>query len=75
MDKGSIFALLGSNGAGKTTVVKEDYLRNNGDFEFDETENKRPMNIWLYAKCRKYLDSDHPEQEVSHLLIANIRSL
>ncbi len=33
MDKGSIFALLGSNGAGKTTVVKEDYLRNNGDFE------------------------------------------
>lgn len=25
MDKGSIFALLGSNGAGKTTVVKEVY--------------------------------------------------
>ncbi|MEV5117028.1 hypothetical protein [Peribacillus frigoritolerans] len=59
MDKGSIFALLGSNGAGKTTVVKEDYLRNNGDFEFDETENKRPMNIWLYAKCRTFLDSDY----------------
>lgn len=39
MDKGSIFALLGSNGAGKTTVVKEDYLRNNGDLEFNETEN------------------------------------
>ncbi|MEW5550618.1 hypothetical protein ABGT24_19185 [Peribacillus frigoritolerans] len=75
MDKGSIFALLGSNGAGKTTVVKEDYLRNNGDFEFDETENKRPMNIWLYAKCRTFLDSDRPEQEVSHLLIANIQSL
>jgi ABC-type multidrug transport system ATPase subunit len=55
MDKGSIFALLSSNGAGKTTVVKEDYLRNNGDFEFDETENKRPMNIWLYAKRRTYL--------------------
>ncbi|RRN67545.1 hypothetical protein EI200_22440 [Peribacillus simplex] len=75
MDKGSIFALLGSNGAGKTTVVKEDYLRNNGDFEFDETENKRPMNIWLYAKCRTFLDSNHPEQDVSHLLIANIQSL
>ncbi|MFK4391123.1 hypothetical protein CN563_19130 [Bacillus sp. AFS026049] len=74
MDKGSIFALLGSNGAGKTTVVKEDYLRNNGDFEFDETENKRPMNIWLYAKCRTFLDSDYPEQEVSLLLIANIQS-
>ncbi|WP_342043017.1 hypothetical protein [Bacillus sp. OTU2372] len=55
MDKGSIFALLGSNGACKTTVVKEDYLRNNGDFEFDETENKRPMNNWLYtAKRRTY---------------------
>ncbi|WHY58603.1 hypothetical protein [Peribacillus simplex] len=75
MDKGSIFALLGSNGAGKTTVVKEDYLRNNGDFEFDKTENKRPMNIWLYAKCWTFLDSDHPEQDVSHLLIANIQSL
>ncbi|MDM5295285.1 hypothetical protein QUF81_19390 [Peribacillus simplex] len=75
MDKGSIFALLGSNGAGKTTVVKEEYLRNNGDFEFDETENKRPMNIWLYAKCRTFLDSDNPEQDVSHLLIANIQSL
>ena len=20
--------------------------------------NNRPMNIWLYAKCRKYVDSD-----------------
>ena len=54
MDKGSIFALLCFNGAGKTTVLKEDYLRNNGDFEFDETGNKRPMNNWLYAKRRTY---------------------
>ncbi|MDQ6600810.1 hypothetical protein [Bacillus salipaludis] len=54
MDKGSIFALLSSNGEGEITVVKEDYLRNNGDLEFDETENKRPMNNWLYAKRRTY---------------------
>jgi ABC-type Mn2+/Zn2+ transport system ATPase subunit len=33
MDKGSIFALLGSNGAGKTTFVKEDYLLNNGTLD------------------------------------------
>ncbi|WP_269085718.1 hypothetical protein [Neobacillus mesonae] len=33
MDKVSFFALLGSNRAGKTTVVKEAYLRNNGDFD------------------------------------------
>ncbi|MGZ6240627.1 MAG: hypothetical protein ACXWMF_12410 [Syntrophales bacterium] len=54
MDKDSIFTLLGSNSAGKTTVVKEDYLLNKGDFEFDETENKRPMNNWLYSKRRTY---------------------
>ena len=23
--------------------------------------NHRPMNIWLYAKCRKYVDPDNPE--------------
>jgi hypothetical protein len=29
-----------------------------GDFDFDEIEivNKRPMSIWLHAKCRKYID-------------------
>ena len=32
--------------------------------EFDEIEivNKRPMNIWLYAKCRKFID---PDEQVS----------
>ena len=33
------------------------------DFDFDEVEivNNRPMNVWLYAKCRKYVDPDEPE--------------
>jgi hypothetical protein len=22
--------------------------------------NNRPMNIWLYAKCRTYVDPDNP---------------
>lgn len=32
-------------------------------FEFDEIEivNNRPMNIWLYAKCRRYIDPYKPE--------------
>lgn len=21
------------------------------------------MNIWLYAKCRKYIDQDNPEED------------
>jgi hypothetical protein len=31
----------------------------------DEIEivNNRPMNIWLYAKCRRYIDPDLPEAE------------
>lgn len=35
------------------------------DQGFDELEivNNRPMNIWLYAKCRKYVDPDAPEEE------------
>jgi hypothetical protein len=24
---------------------------------------KRPMNIWLHAKCRKFIDPDEPEEE------------
>jgi len=33
------------------------------DFDFDEIEivNNRPINIWLYAKCRTYIDQDGPE--------------
>jgi hypothetical protein len=37
----------------------------NSDFNFDEVEiiNNRPMNIWLYAKCRKYIEPDNPEED------------
>ena len=37
----------------------EDYLIRNADFDFDEVEivNNRPMNIWLYAKCRKFVEN------------------
>lgn len=45
--------------------IIEDYLRRNADFDFDEIEvvNNRPMNIWLYAKCRTYVDSENPEED------------
>ena len=45
--------------------LSRNILLAHGDFEFDEIEivNKRPMNIWLYAKCRKFIDPDEPEEE------------
>lgn len=45
--------------------IIEEYLRRHMDFDFDEVEivNNRPMNIWLYAKCRTYLDPDIPEED------------
>jgi hypothetical protein len=45
--------------------IIEEYLRLHAKFDFDEIEiiNNRPMNIWLYAKCRKYIDPDAPEQD------------
>ena len=45
--------------------IIEEYLRLHAEFEFDEIEivNNRPMNIWLHAKCRKYIDSDAPEED------------
>ena len=38
-------------------IIRE-YLERHADFDFDEVEmvNNRPTNIWLYAKCRKYVD-------------------
>ncbi len=46
-------------------AIIEEYLLAHGDFHFDEIEivNNRPMNIWLHAKCRTYLDPDKPEDE------------
>lgn len=46
-------------------AIIEEYRLAHGDFEFDELTivNKRPMNNWLHAKCRKYLDSDRPLDE------------
>ena len=40
-------------------------LRDHAEFEFDEIElvNNRPMNIWLHAKCRTYIDPDDPDDE------------
>jgi hypothetical protein len=40
-------------------IIRE-YLERHADFDFDEVEvvNNRPMNIWLYAKCRKFVDPD-----------------
>jgi hypothetical protein len=43
--------------------IIEEYLSRHADFDFDKIEivNNRPMNIWLYAKCRKYIDPDTPD--------------
>ncbi|MCM3737798.1 hypothetical protein M3215_18905 [Bacillus cytotoxicus] len=43
--------------------IIEDYLLRNADFDEIEVVNNRPMNIWLYAKCRTYVDSENPEQD------------
>src|SRR5215475_8464866 len=46
-------------------AIIEEYLLAHGDFEFEEIEivNNRPMNIWLHAKCRKYIDTDVSAEE------------
>jgi len=45
--------------------IIEDYLMRNSELDFDEVEvvSNRPMNISLYAKCRKYIDPDNPEED------------
>jgi hypothetical protein len=52
--------------------IIEEYLLTHADFDIDEVEivNNRPMNIWLYALCRKYVENaddpavDNAEVEV-----------
>jgi hypothetical protein len=44
-------------------IIIEEYLRANMDFDEVEIVNNRPMNIWLYAKCRTYIDPDNPEKD------------
>jgi len=45
--------------------IIEEYLFAHAEFEFDEAEivNNRPMNVWLYATCRRYIDPEAPEDE------------
>lgn len=45
--------------------IISEYLMSHADFEYDEIEieNMRPMNTWLHAKCRKYLDPDLPAED------------
>jgi hypothetical protein len=47
------------------SAIIEEYLHAHSEFEFDEIEivNNRPMNIWLHAKCRTYIDPDEPEDD------------
>ncbi|SDY84117.1 hypothetical protein [Thermoactinomyces sp. DSM 45892] len=44
--------------------IIEEYLLSRG-YDFDEIEivNNREMNIWLHAKCRKYVDEENPEED------------
>lgn len=44
--------------------IVEEYLINHTDFDFDEIEviNNRPINIWLHAKCRTYVEPDNDEE-------------
>jgi hypothetical protein len=46
-------------------AIFEEYLREHTDIDFDEVEvtNNRPMNVWLYVKCRTYVDPDDPDPD------------
>ena len=43
----------------------EDYLSLHSDFDFDECEiqNGSPFRVSLTAKCRTYVDDEHPDFE------------
>jgi hypothetical protein len=63
-DEGFVERKIELNDADLDRIIEE-YLRLHAEFEFDEIEivNNRPMNIWLHAKCRKYIDPDVPEED------------
>jgi hypothetical protein len=46
-------------------AIFEEYLREHADIDFDElaVTNNRPMNVWLYVKCRTYVDRDDPDAD------------
>jgi hypothetical protein len=46
--------------------IIEEYLHRHGAFDFDDMTlvNNRPINIWLYVKCRKYVDPDNPGDDL-----------
>ena len=45
--------------------IVEEYLSRHADFDSMKLRLStiRPMNIWLYAKCRTYIHSDAPKEE------------
>ena len=56
-DEGFVEHKIELHGEDVEEIIRE-YLERHADFDFNEVEevNNRPMNIWLYAKCRKYVD-------------------
>lgn len=63
-DEGFVEYKLEINDEDLEEIINE-YLSQHAKFDFDELEvvNNRPVNIWLYAKCRKYVDPDASEKE------------
>jgi hypothetical protein len=63
-DEGSVERKIEIDEEDLPAIIAE-YLLVHGDFELDRIEivNNRPMNIWLYPKCRKYIDPDDPVDE------------
>jgi hypothetical protein len=63
-DEGFVEYKLEINDDDLEEIIGE-YLCRHAKFDFDELEvvNNRPVNIWLYSKCRKYVDPDASEDE------------
>jgi hypothetical protein len=65
-DEGFVETKIEINEEGLPAII-EYYVRDHTDVDFDEIEvvNNRPVNVWLYAKCRKYVDPEDPEADLS----------